>query len=140
MIHKQSVFEPWPIESESVQAVITSPPYYALRKYSIPDVIIGVNKKLFCPFCEISIPQIDNFINPQCPCPYCDRFKLIVVNCEHEFGLTKEKLLNLQAGNPEFKRAWREDATQKYNHGSVCIHCNAWKGQYGLEPTPQMYV
>ena len=41
MIYKQSVFEPWPIERESVQAVITSPPYFALRKYDIPDVIIG---------------------------------------------------------------------------------------------------
>ena len=41
MIYQHSVFDPWPIESESVQAVITSPPYFALRKYAIPDVIIG---------------------------------------------------------------------------------------------------
>lgn len=41
MIYQQSVFEPWPIESESVQAVITSPPYYALRKYNIPNIKIG---------------------------------------------------------------------------------------------------
>ena len=41
MIHQQSVFEPWPIESGSVKSVITSPPYYALRKYSIPDITIG---------------------------------------------------------------------------------------------------
>ena len=91
MIHQQSVFDPWPIESESVQAVITSPPYFALRKYDIPDVIIGGDK-----------------------------------DCKHEFGSTKDKLLNLQAGNPEFKREWRKDATQNYNNGSFCIHCNAW--------------
>ena len=41
MIYKHSVFDTWLIESESVQAVITSPPYFALRKYDIPDVIIG---------------------------------------------------------------------------------------------------
>ncbi len=105
MIYQQSVFEPWPIESESVQAVITSPPYFSLRKYAIPDVIIGGDK-----------------------------------DCKHEFGLTKDKLLNLQAGNPEFKREWRKEATQTINNGSFCIHCNAWQGQYGLEPTPQIYV
>lgn len=44
MIHQQSVFERWPIEDGSVQAVITSPPYYALRKYAIEDVIIGGNR------------------------------------------------------------------------------------------------
>ena len=44
MIYEQSVFDPWPIESESVQAVITSPPYFALRKYDIPDVIMGGRK------------------------------------------------------------------------------------------------
>lgn len=41
MIYHQSVFDSWPIESGSVQAVITSPPYYALRKYDIPDIQIG---------------------------------------------------------------------------------------------------
>lgn len=30
MIYKQNIFEPWPIESETVQAVITSPPYFGL--------------------------------------------------------------------------------------------------------------
>lgn len=41
MIFHQSVFEKWPLEDGSVQAVITSPPYWGLRKYQIPDVQIG---------------------------------------------------------------------------------------------------
>ena len=41
MIHNQSVFDKWPIESESVQSIITSPPYFNLRKYDIPDIRIG---------------------------------------------------------------------------------------------------
>lgn len=44
MVIKQSVFDKWDIEDKSVQAVITSPPYYALRKYDIPDIIIGGDK------------------------------------------------------------------------------------------------
>lgn len=43
-IYHQSVFDKWPIEDCSIQALITSPPYYSLRKYSIPDVIIGGKK------------------------------------------------------------------------------------------------
>ncbi len=100
-IFHQSVFKAWPIEDKSIQAIITSPPYYGLRKYDIPDVLIGGNK-----------------------------------DCQHEFiKLSKDKLLNLQSGNEEFKRHWREDATQTINNGTICIHCKAWKGQYGLEPS-----
>lgn len=41
MIYHQSVFETWPIEDKSIQAIITSPPYWGLRKYDIPDIAIG---------------------------------------------------------------------------------------------------
>ena len=40
IIH-QSVFETWQIENSSVQCICTSPPYWSLRKYDIPDVVIG---------------------------------------------------------------------------------------------------
>ena len=41
MIYHQSVFERWAVEDKSIQAVITSPPYWQLRKYPIPDITIG---------------------------------------------------------------------------------------------------
>lgn len=41
MIFHQSVFDPWPIEDNFVQTIITSPPYFWLRKYDIPDITIG---------------------------------------------------------------------------------------------------
>jgi DNA modification methylase len=41
MLIKQNVFKPWALKSKSVQAIITSPPYWGLRKYDIDDVIIG---------------------------------------------------------------------------------------------------
>ena len=40
-IYHQSVFDKWPFEDNSVQAIITSPPYWGLRKYDIPDIEIG---------------------------------------------------------------------------------------------------
>lgn len=42
-IFHQSVFDTWPIEDNSIQSIITSPPYWGLRKYDIPDVVIGGN-------------------------------------------------------------------------------------------------
>lgn len=89
-IYQQSVFDRWTIADNSVQSVITSPPYYALRKYDIPDVVIDGDSR-----------------------------------CVHEWG---EQVIE------------RKRVSALGNHGSVCMKCNAWKGQYGLEPTPQMYV
>ena len=43
-IYKQNVFERWPIDDESVNSIITSPPYYNLRRYQIPNVIMGGSK------------------------------------------------------------------------------------------------
>ncbi|MBT9165279.1 MAG: DNA adenine methyltransferase YhdJ [candidate division WS2 bacterium] len=40
-IINQSAFDKWDIADESVQAIITSPPYYLCRTYKIPDVVIG---------------------------------------------------------------------------------------------------
>jgi len=66
MIYQQSVFETWPIESESVQAVVTGGDW-------------------FCSYCEISIPRIGSIIDSkQTICPFCNKFKLITTNCNHE--------------------------------------------------------
>jgi len=40
-VYHQSSFDRWPFEDNSIQAIITSPPYYSLRKYDIPDIEIG---------------------------------------------------------------------------------------------------
>lgn len=59
-IFHQSTFNPWPLEDESVQAVITSPPYFGLRKYDIPDVIIGGDKN-----CEHIWGKSNSFLKKQ---------------------------------------------------------------------------
>ncbi len=66
------------LEAESVSCVVTSPPYWSLRKYDAEDVVWGGK-----------------------------------AGCEH--------------------CCWNE------NH-ATCAHCGAWRGQYGLEPTPELYV
>ncbi|MBT9174674.1 MAG: Modification methylase DpnIIB [candidate division WS2 bacterium] len=51
-IINQSAFDKWDVADESVQAIITSPPYYLCRTYSIPDVVIGGDKLLTCCHCS----------------------------------------------------------------------------------------
>ena len=105
MIIQQSVFDKWQIEDESVQAICTSPPYYALRKYSIPDVVMGGDK-----------------------------------DCQHEFQMEKTFDKNhIQGGDCLRPHNFEMQVNSKHETG-FCIHCNAWKGQYGLETTPTLFV
>ncbi len=91
------------LAKESVQCVVTSPPYWGLRKYSgEQDLIWGDN------------------------------------HCEHEWL----PLAN-NRGNGD-GRSFRRDKAAGIRRGAIpdnsCSLCGAWKGQYGLEPTPEMYV
>ena len=64
----QSVFDKWPLENESVQTIICSPPYYQKRVYDIPNSVIGGNKECdhilnesnFCTKCNAWIGQYGN--------------------------------------------------------------------------------
>lgn len=103
-IYTTSVFEKWPIENKSVQAVITSPPYYSLRKYNIPDIIIGGEKD-----CEHDFN--DNYIKTQ--------------TSPSEKSTTIGKMPNAQGF---------------VSISSFCVKCNAWKGQYGLEPDYKLFI
>lgn len=57
VVQTHNVFDRWPLEDKSVQAVITSPPYWALRKYDIPDTIIGGRSECQHEFSETFVPK-----------------------------------------------------------------------------------
>jgi len=106
-----SVLKTFP--SESVDMAITSPPYWGLRDYGI-EQIFGGDK-----------------------------------DCEHEWmNITrKAKQTNWNEG---FNQRWENSPTfsQKQDKAikipemkqGYCKKCGAWKGQLGLEPTPEMYI
>lgn len=109
-IHYQSVFDKWEIADNSIQTVMCSPPYWSLRKYNIPDIIIGGNK-----------------------------------DCNHEWSEFSHKLPNSSGGQNSIKQLSNAgthftDYHKREIQSGFCIHCNAWKGQYGLEPSPSMFV
>jgi site-specific DNA-methyltransferase (adenine-specific) len=92
----------------SVDMIITSPPYFGLRKYKAPDLIF----------------DNDN-------------------GCEHEFcEVTKSKTsgsnvrMSLEGGCT----GQNNTATKLNQMSGLCPKCGAWRGQLGLEPTPELYI
>ena len=97
------------MEPESVSCVVTSPPYFSLRKYDAPDVVWGGEP-----------------------------------DCEHRFLSASSHPL-LTGGKSE-KQATNAGSYVADQHGNrvaecaECAECGAWRGQFGLEPTPELYV
>jgi len=101
------------LEAESVQCVVTSPPYWGLRKYAgEQEIVWGDN------------------------------------HCQHQWMDYKA---TLQHENRNFQRGTQEEVISegrnlthihKYSQlkAGFCSLCGAWRGAYGLEPTPEMYV
>ncbi|MHC4621971.1 MAG: DNA-methyltransferase [Planctomycetota bacterium] len=105
-VHHQSAFEPWPLEASSVQAIITSPPYWGLRKYDIPDVIIGG-----------------------------------ALECEHEYKISEHKdKRGTQGCTLDGTDINKTGANRLHYTEGFCIHCGAWTGQHGLEPSMELYL
>jgi len=103
-----------PLADGTVQCVVTSPPFLGLRKYDgTQDGIWGGNP-----------------------------------DCDHQWGVEKKVRQSPQRdhkpgggfaktrGNERARRGMAFEASQ----GSLCDLCSAWRGAYGLEPTPDLYV
>ncbi len=102
------------MENKSVDCIITSPPYYQLRKYSgIPDYIWDAKDN-----CE-------------------HEFELQKTNLMHEnrnnITGSQETAIESESGTVHI---------HKYNDYKTgfCSKCGAWKGQLGLEPTYELYL
>ena len=139
------------LPDESVQMCVTSPPYWGLRRYSgLPDLIWGGDPN--CGHAETTPDDVkhDNL-----------RFRgehSIVGNEKnreiHPVHSWAENTFAIQGNNsmvrgkdetdssnfaiPKFKDT--DMRQQKVVAGQFCSLCGAWKGAYGLEPTPEMYV
>ncbi len=97
------------LPDEFVQCVVTSPPYWGLRKYSGEQELIWGGDK----------------------------------NCEHKWSSTPPRR-SRKAG--DIVNLNSKEATVGGNLGlelpstNTCSLCGAWKGAYGLEPTPELYI
>ncbi len=99
------------LADESVQCVVTSPPYWGLRKYSGEQDLIWGDE-----------------------------------NCEHRWTTHNQPARggrNLPDNMPNTGGNKTQQLMDNPRFGvdsNFCSLCGAWKGGYGLEPTPEMYV
>lgn len=97
------------LEDESVHCVVTSPPYYGLRRYGTQPQVWGCGD------------------DP---------------NCEHLWeDATVTDLRHLPEAEPSQKQATNTGSHQRgVKPGDICHRCSAWRGELGLEPTPDLYI
>jgi DNA modification methylase len=100
------------LPEHSVDMVMTSPPYFGLRKYKAPD-------KVF-----------DN--HNGCKHEWTDLPKL------HDCGIHNGN--NDRPGHPFGAKGNIQAARERTGGGFFCSKCGAWRGQLGLEPTPELYI
>lgn len=153
------------VPDNSIHCCITSPPYYGLRDYKT-EPVIWVSSLQDCKIeklkdCEHSFElskskkstMQTNFVGSGLKKdgrPEENRVKTLLNSkqgCEHEFELT-EKTAELRRG------LGMEKLGEQYRGGGkkagkvpkilavqgFCKKCNAWKGNLGLEPTPELYI
>ena len=99
-----------PLGDESVQCVVTSPPYWGLRKYAGEQELVWGGRE----DCEHNWEQ----------------------KTDNAEGYTGRKRWQHGATREENPAGW---STAIREHGT-CQFCGAWRGSYGLEPTVEMYV
>src|SRR5689334_10458805 len=88
---------------ESVQCVVTSPPYWGLRSYGTEPVVWGNHN-----------------------------------GCEHEWSSTPPR--RSRSANDSSSPIENEGRNYDAQGGNQCSACGAWRGELGLEPTPDLYV
>ncbi len=126
-----------PLKDESVNCIITSPPYWSLRKYDIPDLIWDEEWKSD-PNC---IDCTHLTVGPDGYCAKCGG------HIEHDWGdeLKNPKFDKRNPGEKKNQGAIVGSSINSENWamgklGQFCLHCSAWRGQLGLEPTVDLYL
>lgn len=100
------------IHDETVQVVVTSPPYWGLRDYQVQPTVWGGD-----PEC---VHQWGESLHPS----------------GYKRGNKPGDYSTSSLSNPN-----RQDAVPRSTHaGQFCQRCGAWLGSLGLEPTPELYV
>lgn len=132
------------MESESVDCIMCSPPYWSLRDYGIEPVIWDEDGN-----CEHEWGISDNVIELERKKNYGDwdrpsrkeyskvgaKFKCIV--CGKEFkGKLNQKFCSTKCLNT----LSNDERTNSISNHQYCLKCGAWKGSLGLEPTFQLYI
>ncbi len=97
---------------ESVQCVVSSPPYWGLRCYGLPPTVWDAD------------PACQHDWGPEGPAPNKRGGSSVGTTLEGASAAVQEA----------------QNQVRNSTSGSVCRLCGAWRGCLGLEPTPELYV
>jgi DNA modification methylase len=109
ILHGHALDQLEKLPDESVHTIITSPPYWGLRRYG-------------------TSPQVWPGAAPPC-------------QGDHEWVGERWRHASPVRGRSE-ERFSRGHQPKEINQleGAFCRRCDAWRGELGLEPTPELYV
>ncbi len=105
---------------ESVQMVVTSPPYWGLRDYGLPPMVWDEKRLGHC-------RQIINN-------------RETYVKDGHEWGDEIKKRNRGSCGDKSTLDGGDMIPNIENTQGQFCQVCNAWRGSLGLEPTPELFI
>jgi DNA modification methylase len=109
-----------PLADNCVQCIVTSPPYWGLRKYSGQQELIWTRGPGF----DDSNPGIKTN------------------GCGHEWGdlIPPRGKSNWDTFDNSATGGKRAIENKTEGHGAHCLKCGAWRGAFGLEPSIALYV
>lgn len=111
------------MEAESVQCVVTSPPYWSLRDYGLPPLVWGGDAD-----CEHEWGKSLRPISQGGQ----SNFSVSGLKRDGRAEASRIKTLTQNVKGLELKTP---DSS-----GQFCHRCGAWRGSLGLEPTPELFV
>ena len=125
------------LPERSVQAVITSPPYWGLRDYGLPPSVWTPVE--YVPMTGLPPIQVPAGMRGD---DWAD--------CDHDWGEWTERhetREGVTAGKTRTSDRCYGEASRRFNgahhthiHGQFCQRCGAWRGCLGLEPDPHLYI
>lgn len=137
---------------QSIQCIVTSPPYWGLRDYGIPPSIWGGDQE-----CEHEWGAwITDPVHPASRrCEKCQKFGVVkrttddnveiyCVDCDHTTHCKSDTKGIMYEDD---KKRWQHTVpnggrpkVDEVKQGQYCQICGAWRGCLGLEPIPELYI
>ena len=129
-----------PLADNSVNCVVTSPPYYGLRDYGTAEWVGGKETRIECPECHGDVPFERGPTGWHCET--CAGNGYLIKPCEHTEGEIRTGLGLAALGEKYRGGGHKQGEVTKLQYKSICPHCGAVRvdNQIGLEQSPDDYV
>ena len=140
------------LPEKSIHCVVTSPPYFGLRSYSICSCRQGRVQHDSSTLVGSQAGTPSEFSGPDPDCEKCLGTGHISgtshvwggdEKCEHQWLQEVRKIQSGGAGTVSAKQTTNlgtQGAAQEPVETGYCLFCDAWLGSLGNEPTPELFI